>query len=132
MTDDTNQQQPLVERVVTPEEIAAAKALPFEFQVGLRFLTNEKGMQIEVEYPEGVTPDEKNITHVLAWYITNAVDQLLPVAVNSWHQQRLAMAAAQRVNDAAANDTAGAIQTAAPRLLGPDAKPLDPSGVTGD
>lgn len=116
------EQQPAVERAITAEDIAAAKALPFKFQAGVRFLTNEKGMQIEVEYPEGVEPDEKNIIHVLVWYITNAVDQLLPVAINSWHQQRLAMAAAQQVQ--AASDAADVVLPTVPRILGADSKPI--------
>jgi hypothetical protein len=117
---------------------------PMTEQVKLTFLSNSKGATIEVAIPNGADMNEKNMLHVLAWYITNAFGQLLPVAINSWHAQRLAMlqkgpegaayGQLPGVPDEAPNDppgdegtespTPGIIGANGPKLLGPDARPI--------
>ena len=116
--------------VSTPED-------PMTEQVKLTFLANSKGATIEVAIPNGGDMNEKNMLHVLAWYITNAFGQLLPVAINSWHAQRLAML--QAGPEAAANGHLPGVPGEAPnyppaeqkiagadgpKLLGPDARPI--------
>lgn len=110
------------------DKVDAAIATPGDppaLQVTLRFLTNTKGMVIEAEYPPNTEPDERNVAHVLAWYIANAGGELLPVAINSWHAQRLLQVRSAQ-EQAAVNDASKAIVAAAEtRILGADSKPLD-------
>lgn len=127
-------------------EITAAD--PMVEQVRLTFLSNSKGATVEVQIPNGGEMNERNMLHVMAWYITNAFGQLLPVAINSWHAQRLAMlrkgpegaayGQLPGVPDEAPNDPGGSIETSereavhrsniaganGPKLLGADGGPL--------
>jgi len=114
---------------VSDDESAIAKITePFAPQISITFSSNTQGAAVEVAYPEGIEPDEKNILHVLGWYIANAFDTLLPVAINSWHAQRQFMLAQKAANAASATE----IVTPSGRILGADSKPIDPSGATGD
>lgn len=68
-----------------------AEGGPLETQVAVVLKTNKFGMTVELQFPEGVVPSETNVAHVVAWYVANGMNQLLPVAINSWHVQRRAM-----------------------------------------
>lgn len=111
------------------------EADPMVEQVRLTFLSNSKGATVEVLIPNGGEMNERNMLHVMAWYITNAFGQLLPVAINSWHAQRLAMlqkgpegavyGQLPGVPGEAPNDPPVKIAGAdGPKLLGADGSPL--------
>lgn len=94
---------------------------PLETQVAIVLKTNEVGMTVELQFPEGVVPHETNLAHVVAWYVANGMNQLLPVAVNSWHRQRVAMLNGGQPKPEENTAIAGAEGV---KLLGADGVPL--------
>jgi hypothetical protein len=85
---------------------------PMVEQVSLTFSSNTQGATMDIRFPPGVDMDETNILHVLAWYVTNAAPTLLPIAIQSWHAQRLAML------------QKSVIEPVPSAILGQDGKPL--------
>src|SRR3989304_2577348 len=72
----------------------AAGEAPTEYvrQVSLPLSVNNLGPRLEIEFPDAVTDiDEANPLHVLAWYYAHAAEQLMPVAIQSWHLTRASL-----------------------------------------
>lgn len=99
---------------------------PLETQVAILLKTNEKGLAVELQFPNGIVPNERNVAHVVAWYLANGMDQLLPVAIQSWHAQRLAMLQQSgQASQQSPQQERGAIAGANGfKLLGADGVPL--------
>lgn len=93
---------------------------PMVEQVKLTFSSNKQGANMDISFPPGVDMDEKNILHVLAWYVANAAGQLLPIAIQSWHAYRLGL-----LQKPAANEPEDAVVVTPPSaIVGQDGKPL--------
>jgi hypothetical protein len=96
-----------------------------ETQVAILLKTSSKGLAVELQFPNGIVPNERNVAHVVAWYVTNGMSQLLPVAIQSWHAQRLAMLQQSGHAPHHAPQAGGAIAGANGfKLLGADGVPL--------
>lgn len=101
-------------------ERVEAEGGAFEHQCTIHFAMNAVGARAELVLPPGQDLDETNLCHVLSWYIQNAMGQLIPVAVQSWHVTRRAMLA--QMKEQGRGEIEGLVT--GQRLLGPDGKPV--------
>ncbi len=117
--------EPGLEPVIDQPQAADTPGLedggPLEQQAQINLYANAKGIMLEARFPTGEI-DEKNMLHVLAWYVQQYASALIPDAARIWHVHRTAMnqQAPVKGDDAPAPE----LLQAPSAIIGADGRPL--------